>query len=407
MSKNGDVRLTPSQRRRWGLAGAEVSLRETAQGLLLLPTDPPLARVYIEPTTACNLSCSACVRRSWNEPEGYMDIGLYRQLADALGQVPTLRSMAFWGIGEPLLHPHIAEMVQLAHKLGAKTEIITNGLLLSRSVADALVEAGLDTLVVSIDGASAQTQAEIRSGADLRLVEQNINSLHQSRYAHRLAGPEVGIEFVVSRRNVAELPNLRRLAFSLGATFIVLSNVLPYSEEFKDDILYWLAASNLYTKPHTRWFPEIHVPRMDARQESLAPLMGLLRHSGALDLPESRSAPSTPYCRFVNEGALAVRWDGDVSPCIALMHSYNCFVLGRQKSIRRYVLGNVGREDIRSIWKREEYRQFRARVRGFEFSPCVDCGGCFMSESNEEDCFGNPFPACGDCLWAHGIIVCP
>jgi hypothetical protein len=70
-------------------------------------------------------------------------------------------------------------------------------------------------------------------------------------------------------------------------------------------------------------------------------------------------------------------------------------------------VGSIADEDICSIWNREDYRQFRARVRRFEFSPCVDCGGCYMSESNEEDCFGSTFPACGDCLWAHGVIVCP
>ncbi len=51
--------------------------------------------------------------------------------------------------------------------------------------------------------------------------------------------------------------------------------------------------------------------------------------------------------------------------------------------------------------------RFRDLVQRFDFSPCSDCGGCNLAETNEEDCFGNGFPVCGDCLWAKGVIQCP
>ena len=74
VGKSGDLRLPEELRRRWGLApGAEVLVRETPEGVLLRPSDPPLAKVYVEPTTACNLRCRICVRNSWNEPGGYGD----------------------------------------------------------------------------------------------------------------------------------------------------------------------------------------------------------------------------------------------------------------------------------------------------------------------------------------------
>jgi hypothetical protein len=46
-------------------------------------------------------------------------------------------------------------------------------------------------------------------------------------------------------------------------------------------------------------------------------------------------------------------------------------------------------------------------VQSFAFPPCTYCGGCEMSISNQEDCFGNHFPACGGCLWAQGVVQCP
>lgn len=70
-------------------------------------------------------------------------------------------------------------------------------------------------------------------------------------------------------------------------------------------------------------------------------------------------------------------------------------------------MGNVEREGIASLWRRDEFVRFRDLVQRFDFSPCSDCGGCNLSESNEEDCFGNSFPVRGDCLRAKGVIQCP
>ncbi len=404
---DGEMRLPKELRRRWGLApGAELLIRETPEGLLLRPSDPPLAKVYVEPTSACNLRCRICMRNSWSEPMGSMEMATYRRLVDGLRGVPSLRTIAFWGFGEPLLHPNIVEMVALAKELGSKTELITNGLLLDREMAEGLVMAGLDTLVVSVDGTSPESHADIRSGADFRLVQENVEGLHAVRRANSRDNPEIGLEFVATRRNVSELPNLHRLAYSMEASFIVVTNVLPYTEEFKEEILYWLATGS-YPLARSKWSPEIVLPRIDARREYLEPLLGLLRQGGVIDPLPRRSDGTEGYCRFVGEGAVAVAWDGEVSPCVALMHSYTCYVLRREKMIRRYTLGNVGREEIMRIWDHDEYVLFRARVQQFDFSPCAHCGGCQLAESNEEDCFGNQFPVCGDCLWARGIILCP
>ena len=408
VGKSGDLRLPEELRRRWGLApGAELLVRETPEGLLLRPSDPPLTKVYVEPTTACNLRCRICVRNSWNEPVGSMEMATYRRLVDGLRGVPSLRTMAFWGFGEPLLHPDIVEMVALAKGLGAKTELITNGLLLDREMAEGLVMAGLNTLVVSVDGTSPESDPDIRSGADFRLVQENVEGLHAVRRANSRDNPEIGLEFVATRRNVSELPNLHRLAYSMEASFVVVTNVLPYTEEVKEEILYWLATVSSYSMARSKWSPEIVLPRIDAHRENLEPLLGLLRQGGVIDPLPRRSDGAEGYCRFVGEGAVAVAWDGEVSPCVALMHSYTCYVLRREKVIRRYTLGNVGREEITRIWDRDEYVQFRARVQQFDFSPCAHCGGCQLAESNEEDCFGNQFPVCGDCLWARGVILCP
>jgi MoaA/NifB/PqqE/SkfB family radical SAM enzyme len=408
IGKDGELHIPEEHRQRWGLLpGAEFMALETPEGLLLRPKDSPLTKVYVEPTTTCNLNCRTCIRNSWQEPGGTMDMATYRSLVDGLRGVPSLRTVAFWGFGEPLLHPHIVEMIALAKGLGARTELITNGLLLNREMAENLIMAGLDTLVVSVDGTTPKSYGEIRSGSDLGQVRENVQTLNTLRRLNSRQNPEIGIEFVLTRRNVSELPKLRSLAFSMEARFVVVTNVLPYTQDFKDEILYWLAAGDLSPPLRSKRFPEILLPRIDARPQYMEPLLELLWRVGAVDFLHTYMINGAGHCPFVWKGEAAVTWDGQVSPCVALMHSYGCYVMGREKFIRRYTIGNVVRDSITHIWNSQEYKEFRSRVLQFEFAPCVNCGGCYMAESNEEDCFGNVFPVCGDCLWARGIILCP
>jgi len=410
MAPGGEELCLPAElRRRWNLSGnSEFLLTETPEGLFLAPEDPPLRKVYLEPTSACNLRCRTCVRTSWTEPTGFMELSTFRKLLDDLKRFPSLQEMAFWGVGEPLYHGDIVEMVALAHARGLRTEIVTNGILLDKRMSEGLVKARLDTIVVSVDGVTSESYADIRCGGDLSQVKDNIMGLRRARKSIFWDTPEVGIEFVAMRRNVDQLPELANIAFSMGATFIVVTNLLPYTEELQGEILYGFSAATRNDTPRYFASPELLLPRIDMRPEYMAPLLKLMNRVGRPKIGLRAYAPSDDdHCPFISRGSMAVTWTGDVSPCVALMHSYRCFVIGREKSIRSYTVGNVKEDEIQDIWNKKEYRDFRRRVATFDFAPCLRCGGCEYAESNEEDCFGNPHPVCGDCLWARRVLLCP
>ncbi len=404
----GGLQIPPDVLARMGFEpGAGLVLRRTQEGLLLRCADPPLAKLYLEPTTDCNLKCRTCMRSSWSEPGGSMELALYRKLLQDLGRLPRMPEISFWGFGEPLLHPAILDMIRLAKQAGARTELVTNGLLLHRATADRLLALGLDRLVVSIDGVSQESHAQTRTGADLDAVKKNVTYLNAARLFAGLERPEIGIEFVLMRRNLADLPDLPELARSLGASFVIVTNVLPYTEELRDEILYGMSAAE-WPRSARRFgdSPEVLLPRLDIREGTREAVTGFLVNAGSFGAPSAGPADLEACCPFVWEGKAAVAWNGDVAPCVALLHSYTSFVLGRQKSVRRWSVGNVGREDFLAVWNRPEYRDFRRRVASFDFAPCIHCD-CEMAEANEEDCFGSPFPTCGDCLWARGVILCP
>jgi len=367
-----------------------------------------LRKVYVEPTTRCNLHCPTCMRRSWDEPAADMTMAIYGRLLEDLRRIGTVRSVAYWGIGEPLVHPHLVEMIGSAHTLGLETELITNAQLLDACVARGLVEAGLDRIVVSVDGTSTAALSRIRPGAELETTKENVRLLRQARRERGVSTPEIAVEFVLMRSNLDQLRDLPSLARELDASTVYLTNVLPYSGDFADEILYELsAASKLFSLCFKRTGCFV-LPRLDFRREIREAIAML-----PIDTPRGFLHPliwpinDGSKCPFVERGAVAVRSDGAVSPCVELLHSHRVYVVGREKQVRRYELGRLERETLAEIWGGEEYRAFRERVSKFDFPPCLECGRCDMAESNEEDCFGRPFPTCGDCLWARGVVLCP
>lgn len=379
-------------------------------------------KVYVEPTTACNLDCRTCVRHAWDEPEGFLSWEVYEAVVEGLaaaragdpaadggsdrarpgGGPPA--TVALMGLGEPLLHPRFLDMVRVAKARGLRVEVTTNGLLLDEPLARGLVEAGLDQLVVSIDGASAETFGRVRSGAPLERVIANVGRLRDFRGPYYGSRVRIGVEFVAMRSNIDELPELPRVAARLGASFVLVSNVLPYTPELAAETLYDRRVTG-FSSAATSASPHWHLPLLDWDGHIGEVLGRTLATAGSVSFYDADPDAVVRRCPFVHADACAVAWHGGLSPCPPLLHTHTCVVRGRQKLVRRWEVGRLPGETLTAIWARPEYVAFRERVRRFDFPPCTDCA-CELAEGNEEDCYLNPHPVCGDCLWARGVIRC-
>jgi MoaA/NifB/PqqE/SkfB family radical SAM enzyme len=417
LHQKGEIHLPPEIAERYGYcSGASIAVSEMPDGLFIHRPPQGLRKIYLEPTNLCNLNCSTCVRQDWRDPQGMMEMEAYEGLIRQLPELPKVETLHFGGYGEPLLHPEIERMLRMAKEAGRKTELITNALLLDHSMAEKLVNARLDTLIFSVDGLSPETYEAIRIGSSFAKFRENAQTLGKVKSQKGRVRPQIGLEFVVMKQNVQDLEKLISFSHEMEASFLILNNLLPHTEEMKDQVLYNnctvvspppLSSRRTVRSQTFHDVVRILLPKIQLSEESYRPLFKLLRFRSHEAPLFNSNGPQGIYCRFVNEGFLAVAWNGEVSPCLALMHSYGCYILDRYKEIRRYSVGNVGEMSLREIWEAEGYSAFRSRVKAFEFSPCAQCGGCGLSETNEEDCFGNPFPVCGDCLWARGILQCP
>jgi tungsten cofactor oxidoreducase radical SAM maturase len=387
LDKEGQIRLPEGFRDLHPLEpGTEMFLEASERGLSLHFVRPDVQRVYIEVTSRCNLSCAMCVRQSWLDPQGEMSADTFQAVLKGLQAFPELKQVYFGGFGEPLLHPGLVDMVAQVHALGVGVTITTNGLLLNRRRAEALFRAGVDTLVVSLDSMHVQAYRNTRESNGRDRVLENLQGVHQLIRDAGWRLPALGLEYVLTRSNQGDLYQLPDLARQVGASFIIVTNLLPHTQELAGEILY------------------------DQDQPlRLGGGWGINRAGwiawGTPRLPRMKWG-AVRQCRFVRESALVIGWDGAVSPCYALMHSYRYYIYGRRKDVKRFVLGSVKERSLAEIWTSEEYLNFRAKVHDFRFPSCVDCGmDCTYAQENS-DCWGND-PSCADCLWAQDILQCP
>lgn len=127
-----------------------------------VPLKMPLV-LQIFPVHACNFRCEFCVlslpdsKQVFLSEKKYLDFETYQHVIDDVASVrEPLKKLVFVGFGEPLLHPEISEMISYARRKNVANtiELLTNGALLTRELTDSLIEAGLQSLRVSIEGLS-------------------------------------------------------------------------------------------------------------------------------------------------------------------------------------------------------------------------------------------------------------
>ncbi len=424
LDKDGNLKLPQSILNKLGLSDSdEVKLMINGGHVEIMPNLHSLSKLYIEPTARCNLSCTTCIRNTWHEDMGEMEIGVFDSLIDQLKEFKSLETIMFGGFGEPTYHKDILYMIKEAKSLGVRVEMTTNGTLLDEEFIKGLFESKIDTLWVSFDGTDEEVFDEVRKGASFISVIDRMQIFKKlsSTYDHEI---EIGIAFVAMKSNVNEMGNLHKLIRRVGAKKVSISNVLPYTEDMVDEMLcektitdnlpsYYRPSADVYV-PKTDYMSfyyrssaDIRIPKFDYNDLTKDALHSLYRFNDDINPIGSRIYNYKKECKFIKERTTFIRWDGKVAPCMGLLHSYTTYSHDYKRNIEAYILGDIKKSRFIDIWKSEKYSKFREDVDEFDFSPCQMCSGCDFLESNKDDCFGNSEPVCGACLWGLGVIQCP
>ena len=184
-------------------------------------------QVYIEVTNHCNSLCVSCPL-TYNhffpqEPKHHLGWDNFRHIVD---QFPRLDRVILHGIGEPLLNKELPRFVAHLKERSAEVLFNTNAILLDQKHGDALVEAGLDELRVSLDAVTPELYSQLRGVDRLPQVIQNLKAFVKRHGGQK--HPRVSLWWVALQSNLSQLPDFVRFAAQIGISEVYLQRLVYF-----------------------------------------------------------------------------------------------------------------------------------------------------------------------------------
>jgi len=173
-------------------------------------------RYTIDPLNVCNLRCPLCPTGlgTLKRDSGKMTLENYKKIIDQITPYAYLVELYNWG--EPFLHPQIFEMISYASTRKISVRMSSNLNYLTQEMAQKTVEAGLDGIIVSVDGATQATYAQYRRRGNLAKVLNNIRLLIDEKRKANCKTPFITLRMLINRFNEHEIEDLRSIAEELG-----------------------------------------------------------------------------------------------------------------------------------------------------------------------------------------------
>lgn len=192
----------------------------------ILPLDTPFT-FTCNITNVCNFRCIYCAQsnRPGHLENKMMPWDVYQKCIDNLSRFPRrLKVLLLAGLGEPLAHPEVARMVAYAkEKNVAETcRIITNASLLTHDLSDQLIDAGLDSLKISIQGLNDRVYKKMcGTSIPLSRILDNITYFYQNKkdtvvnvkiVADAFESPEDETRFYEMFNNISDIMNIEHIS---------------------------------------------------------------------------------------------------------------------------------------------------------------------------------------------------
>lgn len=294
--------------------------------------------LQIEPTTLCNLQCALCpVTEGLGRPTGNMNFEFFKKCIDEIGDYVFF--IILWDWGEPFINPAIYDMIAYAKRKGIKIVSSTNGHVFAKEAnAEKLINSGIDSIIVAIDGTTQETYEHFRKSGSLDTALQGARNLVAYKRTINSPTPIINLRFIVMKHNEHEIPEMKRLAKSLNVDVLTIKTLNPYDiySENRDE-------KQAY---YNTYLPDAeHYKRFEYVGH------GINRHR----------VRRKPTCNKLWDG-LNIRWNGTLSLC---SYDYK----------ETYALGDAKTDTIKHIWSGPSYRAIRRQFRS-DWEQIQICNHC-------------------------------
>ena len=315
-------------------------LEFTRQQLECLKREHPLRDLFWECTLRCNMSCrhcgSDCLKESLIPDMPFADFEPV--LDEVAAHCDTSQVMVQTVGGEPLVRPDLMDCGRAIRERGFMWGLVTNGLLLDRSVAREMAQAGITSLSIDVDG-TREEHNWLRNSTDsfdaaMRAIEA----------VQTIPGLTWDVITCVNGRSLPKLNEVKKLLIEAGVKHWRCFTIDPMGR----------AAQNKSLMLSDEQFRDLLNFVVKTRCEGKIDVTYAC--NGFLGAYEGLVRDYFFYCQ-AGLTVASVRADGDISGCLSIRSDYN--------------QGNIYRDSFWDVWEHrfEQFRDHEWMKRG----ACKDC----------------------------------
>jgi MoaA/NifB/PqqE/SkfB family radical SAM enzyme len=322
--------------------------QESKRALVRLGIVPRPFRISIDITDRCNFRCPTCSK--WRRPPSSeeLDLGDWEVILERLRGMALLNEVTIAG-GEPFTHPDCLSIVEAAKTQGFRTVLISNGWFINEERLEAIEDAGLDTLMISLNSLaeSVHDQSRGSKGSHGRIMEM----LESWRARGRRT--RVSLLTVILDSNRGELVELARFARDMGLGGVMFQVLLP------TEVHYSFAAEHSMPRTAEGWHEAN--PLWVRSPASLGGQIGQLLELQAAGYPVLN--PASQLRRFVTY------YEDPESPnqaaCLGTQFRLHIDPLGAMRLCYGFpTIGNALQDDPLQAWRGARARQIRSASKG-------------------------------------------
>lgn len=297
-------------------------------------------RLVLELTNACNLNCIMCGRNVADFKPTMFDMDIFHSLEPLMDNIEEVTLM---GWGEPTIHPHFNEMLEIINQHSARKYFCTNGMNLKK-IKNAIFDYNVDVFAVSLDGAVQETNDRIRRGSKINQITEDLKDIVRIKKERGLKYPWINFVFCAMKSNIRELPDLVRLAADIGLDEVKVVYLTVFEKSLLEETLW---GSEELVK-------EVFEEALDVAHK-LGVQMKLPHYVG-----EDPAGTNLHKECFVSRRDFFLGSDGYVRPCMSTPEKFFKYDLNR---------------NFFDMWNDAKYQEHRKIVNDNELmhNPCKRC----------------------------------
>lgn len=205
------------------------SIVDVANGKKMLDNTFPIS-VELHLTDNCNLKCAWCTDKELRKNRATLPIETIEKLFKEFGEHNT--GVTLEGGGEPTLHPHFEEVVDIGNRMGVDLGLITNG---TTDISERIHK--LKWVRISLDSSNEEEYIAEKGVDAFARVLSNLEKMTSMRNPQKTY---IGIGYVLTKRNQATLKTLIDKLDHIGVDYLYFRpveeapDIVPTLEEMLD-----------------------------------------------------------------------------------------------------------------------------------------------------------------------------